>query len=180
MSAFEAVLAAVIIVAAVLQLVVLFLLYRVASKVAKRAEKVLNVVEPELANLGPSIRQVRQAIETTASEVRSISTGVRTATDDLMLQVRETSRGLGQAVDHLVQATERQIDQVELSTARARQKVEQIGAGVDRAVLDPVRSALAVAVAVRRGIETFVSPGHRNGHTETRYGEDVRPTRTAP
>lgn len=149
MTAFEMFLAGAILIAAVLQVAVLYLLYRVVSRLADRTDRLLTKLEPEIDDLATAVRAVRHAIEVSSTELRGTLAGVRAVTDELARVASKASS-----------AAERQIDETDRALDRARERVAEIGEGFDRAILDPARTILAAAVGVRRVIETLAS--HRS------------------
>ncbi len=149
MTAFEIFLAGAILIAATLQVVVLYFLYRVIARLADRTDRLLTKLEPEIEDLSTALRVVRRAVEVSSEELRGTLAGVRAITDELARVVGKASA-----------AAERQIDETDRAIDRARNRVAEIGEGFDRAILDPARTILAAAVGIRRVIETLAS--HRS------------------
>jgi hypothetical protein len=171
MTAFEIFLAGAILIAAAMQVVVLYLLYRVVARLADRTDKLLAKVEPEIDDLATAVRAVRRAVEVTSEELRGTLAGVRAVTDELGTTLSERGRELARVAYKATVVAERQIDEADQALDRARERVAEIGREFDRGVLDPVRSVLAVAVGVRKVIETLVALRSRPAAPE----EDLPP-----
>jgi signal transduction histidine kinase len=157
MSAFEIVLAGAIIVAAVLQVLVLFFLYRVVARLADRTERLIGLLEPEIEDLAAGVRAVRRAAEVSSDELRSTLAGVRAVTEELGETVRTQGHEIARVVGKASAAAERQIAEADRALDRAREKVSEIGDGFDRAVLEPARTILAVATGVRKALEAIAT-----------------------
>lgn len=157
MTAFEVLLAAAILIAAALQVVVLFLLYRVIARLTDRTERLLSKVEPEIEELTATLHGVRRSVEATSDELRATLAGVRAVADELGGTFRERGQELARVAQKATAAAERQIDEADLALTRARERVADIGKEIDRGVLDPVRSVLAVAAGVRQAIATLAA-----------------------
>jgi nitrogen-specific signal transduction histidine kinase len=176
MTAFEIVLAGAILIAAAMQVVVLYFLYRVVARLADRTERLLNKLEPEIEDVAAAVRAVRGAVEVSSHELRSTLAGVRAVTDELGESLSERGRELARVAWKATIAAERQIDEADRALDRARERVVEIGRDLDRGVLEPVRSIVAVAMGVRRAIETLVA--HRSRQTEP--DEDLTRPESAP
>jgi hypothetical protein len=161
MTAFEIFLAGAILIAATLQVVVLYFLYRVIARLADRTDRLLTKIEPEIEDLATAVRAVRRAVEVSSEELRGTLACVRAVTDELGQTVREQGHELARVVGKASAAAERQIDETDKALDRARERVAEIGEGFDRAVLDPARMILAAAVGVRRVIEAFATRRNR-------------------
>lgn len=172
MTAFEIFLAGAILIAATLQVVVLYFLYRVVARLADRTDRLLTKLEPEIDDLATAVRAVRRAVEVSSTELRATLAGVRAVTDELGQTMRDESREIARVVGKASAAAERQIDETDRALDRARERVAEIGEGFDRAVLDPARTILAAAVGVRRVIETLAS---RRARPELPTEETSRP-----
>ncbi len=157
MTAFEIFLAGAILIAAVLQVVVLYLLYRVVARLTDRTDKLLAKVEPEIEDLATAVRSVRRAAEVTSEELRGTLAGVRAVTDELGGTFRERGRELARVAYKATLVAERQIDETDQALDRARERVAEISRDLDRAVLDPIRSVLAVAVGVQKAVATLAA-----------------------
>jgi hypothetical protein len=153
MTPFEIFLAGAILIAAILQVAVLYLLYRVVARLADRTDKLLMKLEPEIEDLATAVRAVRHAVEVASQELRGTLAGVRAVTDELGEMTRVQGRELARVVGRASAVAERQIDETDRALDRARERVTEIGEGFDRAVLDPARAILAAAVGVRKVIE---------------------------
>lgn len=157
MTAFEVFLAAAILIAAALQVVALHLLYRVAARLADRTDKLLNKVEPEIEDLATAVRAVRRTVEVSSEELRGTLAAVHAVTDELGGTFRDRGRELARVAWKATVVAERQIDEADQALDRARERVNAIGQELDRAVLDPVRSLLAVVVGVQKAVATFAA-----------------------
>lgn len=157
MTAFELFLAGAILIAAAMQVVVLYFLYRVVARLADRTDKLLNKLEPEIEDLATAVRAVRRAVEVSSEELRGTLAAVRAVTEELGDTARTQGRALAHVVGRASAAAERQIDETDRALDRARERVAEIGEGFDRAVLDPARTILAVAMGVRKVIETLAT-----------------------
>jgi hypothetical protein len=166
MTAFEMVLAGAILIAAAIQVVVLYLLYRVVARVAGRAEKLLSKLEPEIEDLATTVRAVRCAVEVSSEEFRGTLAGLRAVTDELGETFLTPMRELARVATKATLAAERQIDEADQALDRARERVVEIGRELDRGVLDPVRSILAVVVGVRKAFETLAALRSRRAAPE--------------
>lgn len=154
----EIVLAVVIIIAAAMQVAVLYLLYRVISRLADRTERLLTKVEPEIAEMAEGVRSFRAAVEHVSGELDALLTGVRATTDELSEIARTETRELARVTRKTAETAERQIEAFSDSLDRARVRVAEIGEGFDRGVLEPARMVLAVAAGFKRGVEALVAP----------------------
>jgi hypothetical protein len=163
MSAFEFVLAGAIIIAAALQVVVLFFLYRVVARLAGRTEKLLDRLEPDIDELATAVRAIRGAVEVSSAELRGTLAAVRVVTDELGENIRANGREITRVVEKASAVAERQIDEADQALDRARERVVEIGQGFDRAVLEPARVILSVAVGLRRAIEALTGRHDRSG-----------------
>jgi len=172
MSAFEIVLASAIIIAAALQVVVLFFLYRVVARLAERTEKLLSTLEPELDDLAVGIRAIRRAVEFSTTEIQSTLAAVRATTDELTAIATEQGQEIARVVGKASAAAERQVAEVDQALDRAREHVAEIGDQFDRVILEPARNILAVAYGVRRAVGYLIAPrrGREEPHGE---GPDV-------
>jgi len=124
---FEYFLAGTILIAAALQVVVLYLLYRVVARLADRTERLLATVEPEIQDLAAAVRAVRQAIEVSSQELRGTLAGVRAVTDELGGTLRARGRELARVAWKATVVAERQIDEADRALDRARERVVGIG-----------------------------------------------------
>ncbi len=86
MTPFEIFLAGAILIAAILQVAVLYLLYRVVARLADRTDRLLTKLEPEIEDLATAVRAVRRAVEVSSQELeehpRGCSRGDRRARRD--------------------------------------------------------------------------------------------------
>jgi hypothetical protein len=161
MTTFETFLAVTILIAALVQVALLFFLYRAIATLAKRIEKLIDVVEPELHELAEGARAVRVATEATAREVQAGIAGIRAATTELSAMARSQGEDIRQAVQRATSMAEHQLEEANQAIDRARDRLVDLGSGIDRAVLDPLRATLAVATGVRRAVGVLLGPGHR-------------------
>lgn len=161
MTTFEGVLAAAIIIAALVQVVVLILLFRAVSQLAQRIERLIDVVEPELHELAEGARALRGAAEATAGEVHASLAAVRAALSELSTMAREQGAEIRETIQKATAIAQRQMDETEIAIDRVRQRITEFSGGVDRAVLEPARAALAVATGVRRGLSFLLNPRAR-------------------
>jgi len=81
MNALEIVLAVVISAAAVVQIIILVMLYSSVAKFLKRAGKVMDQIEPEIKDVAAGVRGIRIAAENSAREVSEMIATVRITTD---------------------------------------------------------------------------------------------------
>lgn len=158
MTAFEVFLAVVILVAALIQVVVLFFVYRAVAALAKRIEKLIDVVEPELHELAEGARAVRAATEATAREVQAGIAAVRAVTAELGTMARSQGEEIRQVVHRATALAERQLEETNEAIDHLRDRLVSLGGGIDRAVLEPLRTTLAVASGVRRAVAVLFNP----------------------
>ena len=161
MTGFEGLLAAIIIIQAAVQVVVLFLLYRVVAKLAERTDRLLTRIEPEMDDLAAGIRAIRKAAEVSSTEIRATLAAVRATTDELNGMVRASAEDLGHVIGRATAMAERQITELDHALDGARGHLLELGAGFDRTILEPARTALAVATGVRRAIGAITAPRPR-------------------
>jgi len=166
MTAFEMFLAGAILIAAALQVVVLFFLYRVVARLADRTDKLLSQLEPEIEDLATAVRAVRRAVEVSSEEVRGTLAGVRAVTDELGGTVRTRGRELARVAWKATAVAERQIDEADLALSRARERITGIGKELDHGVLDPLRSILALVIGVQKGFATLAALRSRPAASE--------------
>ena len=157
MSAFEAFLAGAILLAAALQVVVLFLLYRVVAQLAQRTETLLTTIEPEISDLAVAVRAVRRAVEVSTTEIRATMAGVRATTEELSALAQTNGQEISHTVGKACAAAERQVVEIDCALDHARGSIERIGQDFDRTILDPARVILAVAMGFRRAIGALLS-----------------------
>lgn len=167
MTAFEIFLAAAILLAAALQVVVLYFLYRVVARLADRTEKLLNKVEPEIEDLATAVRAVRRAVEVSSEELRGTLAAVRAVTDELGGTLRERGDELARVAAKATAVAERQIDEADQALDLARARIVEVGRELDRGVLDPLRSVIAVAVGVQRAVATLAALRSRPAAPDT-------------
>jgi hypothetical protein len=158
MTTFEGFLAIVILVAALIQVAVLFFLYRAIAVLAKRIERLIDVVEPELHELAEGARAVRVATEATAREVHAGIAAVRAASAEIGSMARSQGEEIQQVVRRATSLAERQLEETNEAIDRVRHRLVDLGGGIDRAVLDPLRTTLAVATGVKRAVGVFLAP----------------------
>lgn len=161
MSGFEGLLAAIIIIQAAVQVVVLYLLYRVVTKLAKQTDRLLTRLEPEMDDLAMGIRAIRKAVEFSTTEIRATMAAVRATVEELDRISRSEAAEIGQVVGRATAMAERQIHEMDRALDAARGRLFEIGEGFDRAVLEPARTMLAVATGVKRAIGVMVTPRSR-------------------
>jgi hypothetical protein len=161
LSGFEGLLAAIIIIQATVQVVVLYLLYRVVAKLADRTDKLLTRIEPEMDDLAMGIRAIRKAVEFSTTEIRATMAAVRGTTEELDRFTRSEATEIGRVVGRATAMAERQIDEMDRALDAARGRLLEIGKGFDRTLLEPARTVLAVATAVKRAIGAMVTPRAR-------------------
>lgn len=154
----EIVLAVVIIIAATMQVVVLYLLYRLIRRLVDRTERLISTIEPEVAELSAGIRAFRSAVENTSGELNALLVGLRTTADDLTEIAQTETRELARVARKTTELAERQVDAFSDSLDHARERIAEIGEGFDRGLLEPARALLAVATGFRRGIEALIAP----------------------
>lgn len=157
MNGFEGLLAAIIIIQAAVQVVVLYLLYRVVAKLAERTDRLLTRIEPEMDDLAAGIRAIRKAAEVSTTELRATLAAVRATTEELNEGVRVQTEDIGRVIGRATAMAERQIDELDHALDDARGRLLELGAGFDRTILDPARTILAVASGVRHAIGAIVS-----------------------
>ncbi len=167
MSPFEMFLAGAILIAAALQVVVLFLLYRVVARLADRTDKLVSKLEPEIEDLAAAVRAVRRTAEVSSEELRGTLAAVRAVTDELGGTLRARGRELARVTYKATVVAERHIDEADQALDRARERVVEIGREFDRGVLDPVRSIVAVAAAVQKTFAALAALRARPAAAET-------------
>jgi hypothetical protein len=155
---FEGLLAAIIIIQAAIQVVVLYMLYRVVARLSERTDKLLTRIEPEMDDLAAGIRAIRKAAEVSSVELRATLAAVRGTTEELNGMVRTQAEDLGRVVGRATAMAERQIDELDHALDDARGRLVEVGAGFDRSILEPARTVLAVAMGVKRAIGALVAP----------------------
>ncbi len=158
MNGFEGLLAAIIIIQAAVQVVVLFLLYRVVAKLAERTDKLLTRIEPEMDDLAAGIRAIRKAAEVSSAELKATLAGVRGTTEELNGMVRVQTEDIGRLIGRATAMAERQIDEMDRALDDVRGRLVELGGGFDRTILEPARTVLAVATGVKRAIGAMVAP----------------------
>ncbi len=158
MSPFESVLAAAIILGAIFQGVVLYLLYRVVRRLSDRTVSLIDTLEPEVQDMGAAIHAARRAVEISSTELRATLSAVRATTAELGALVNKTAA-----------RADRQLDELDHSLDQARDRVTGLGHQFDRVVLEPVRVALSIGMGVRRAFE--VMTGHRAHENRADGGE---------
>ena len=159
MSYLETVLSIVITVSTLLQVAVLYLLYRTLREVGRRTDRLIHEVEPHIRDLGEGIRTVRRSIDESSAELKATIAAVRATTQELS--------GL---VHHTVERAERQVEELDHSIDQARSRVSDLGERFDRVVLEPARVALAVGAGVRRAVETLL--GSQAGRSKKSERDD--------
>ncbi len=158
MNGFEGLLAAIIIIQAAVQVVVLYLLYRVVAKLAERTDKLLTRIEPEMDDLATGIRAIRKAAEVSSAELKATLAAVRGTTEELNGMVRTQAEEIGLVVGRATAMAERQIMEMDHALDEARGRLLEIGDGFDRTILEPARTVLAVAMGVKRAIGAVIAP----------------------
>lgn len=175
MTAFEIFLAGAILFAATLQVVVLYLLYRVIARLADRTEKLLNKLEPEIEDMAAAVRAARHAIEVSSQEWNGTLASIRAVTDELGGTFRARGRELARVAWKATVVAERQIDEADRALDRARERVVEIGREFDQSFFEPVRRLGALAAGVRRGFEVLAALRARPDEEDAGSDEDSPP-----
>jgi hypothetical protein len=156
-STFEIILAGAIILLAIIQITLLIVIYATIARFTKRANSLMTSIEPQVRDAADSVRAVRGAVETASTEIQATLAGVRATTEALGNLAQEEGREVARLVEKTTSMAERHLEEADQSLGQVRHRIAELGEGLDRSIFEPVRAIFAMAVAVRRGIETLVS-----------------------
>ena len=157
MSTFEIILAGAIILSAIIQITLLIVIYAAIARFTKRANGLMESLEPQLQDTADSVRAIRGSVETATTEIRGTLAGVRATTEALGNLAQEEGREVARLVEKTTSIAERHLEEADQSLDRVRHRIADLGEDLDRSIFEPVRAVLAMAVAVRAGIETLIS-----------------------
>jgi hypothetical protein len=162
-SKFEIILAGAIILSAIIQISLLIAIYRAAARFTKRANGLMESLEPQVRDAAESVRAVRGAVETAKTEVQATLAGVRATSEALGNLAQEEGREVARLVEKTTAMAERHLEETDQSLGRVRDRIAELSEGLDRSIFEPVRAVFALAVGVRKGIESLVT--RRSGRT---------------
>ena len=157
MSTFEIILAGAIILSAIIQITLLIVIYASVARFTKRAKKLMDSIEPQVRDAADSVRAVRGSVETATTEIQATLAAVHATTEALGNLAQEEGREVARLVEKTTSMTERHLEEADRSLDRVRHGITELGEGLDRSIFEPVRAVLAMAVAVRKGIEALVA-----------------------
>jgi hypothetical protein len=174
-STFEIILAGAIILSAIIQITLLVLIYASATRFTKRANGLMESLEPQVRDAAESVHAVRGTVETATKEIQATLAGVRATTEALGNLAQEEGREVARLVEKTTSMAERHLEETDQSLGRVRDKIAELSEGLDRSIFEPVRAVFALAVAVRKGIESLVTrrPG-RSPESEELHSDEFQ------
>ena len=99
MSTFEIILAGAIILSAIIQITLLIVIYASVVRFTKRANGLMESLEPQVRDAADSVRAVRGSVETASTEIQATLAGVRATTEALGNLAQEEGREVARLVE---------------------------------------------------------------------------------
>jgi phage-related tail protein len=100
---------------------------------------------------------VLSSVKVATTEIQATLAGVRATTEALGNLAQEEGREVARLVEKTTAVAERQLLEADRSLDQVRHRIGELSEGLDRSIFEPVRAVLAMAVAVRKGVETLVT-----------------------
>jgi DNA anti-recombination protein RmuC len=164
-SPFETVLACTIILAAIIQIIVLFRIQRSLARFTARAGQLMDGVDTHIHKVSDGVQSLQKNLRSSSEEVHATLAGIRATTDAMSEIAQEEAREVSRLVEKTTGMAQRQVEEAERLIEQARLRIAELGEGFDQKVIQPLHGVLAIAVGIRKGAEILL--GHRSSRDVT-------------